>query len=290
MSTDILDKPNIYIPPFSSTLESASMAQIRLAIQGFGGEGKTYAAMTFPNPVVLNLNKGLGAHRGRKEITEIKITDPTFAKNYYPNEPTNIKEVTIAWLRKEALKLTSNQTLVFDGSSDIETAYHIDWKDHPVISSRSGKVDDFAEWGLKLSYFGEITSIFKKCQCNVVWISHEAEKKDKGTGEYTGKIRPLMSGQFADKILGEFTDWVRQLSCNKPNFNSITDAQKKNISDNWGMTVDEFKSMCDTFPRNTIYYWQLESDDIFSGKTSSLVNFPRFIPANYQSFLKYLRK
>jgi hypothetical protein len=281
--------PNIYTPPNSISLDKAMPAQMRLGLQGFPGSGKTFAALTFPNPIVINIDRGLGAHIGRSDVIELPFYDTNYTKFLYPSEPENIKEAVMAWLNKEAGKLTNEQTLVFDGLTGIESAYHSDWKKHPVISTRSGKVDDFSEWGLKIHYFNELTDKFCSLKCNVVFISHESEKKDK-SGDYTGKIRPLMLGQFADKLIGKYTDWFRQLAADKPNFNTISPQQIESIKTNWNMSLDEFKAMCNTFPRNTIYYWQTESSDIFDGKCSSLVNFPRFIPANYQSFIKYTRK
>lgn len=279
---------SIYIPPNSISLDKVSLTQIRLGIQGYFGTGKTYGGMSFPNPVVANIDRGLGAHIGRKDIIELPLYNKDFCKKYYSSEPDNIKEALLQWIQKEGVKLTSNQTLVIDGLTGIESAYHTDWKKHPMISSRSGKVDDFAEWGLKIVYFNELTDLLITLNCHVILICHESEKKDKGTNEYTGKIRPLMSGQFADKIGGKFTDWFRQHAANKPkDFNTI-DVDK--IKKDWGMTPVEFKAVCDTFPRNTVYYWQTESDDTFDGKCSSLVNFPKYIPANYESFRKYMRK
>lgn len=279
---------DIYIPPNSITLDKATyQQQIRLGIQGFPKTGKTWSALTFPNPVVLDIDRGLGAHHGRADVIQVPVWDvEQIGKKYYPSEPDNLKHVVDAWLAKEGPKLTSNQTLIIDALTGIQSAYHRDWSLHPVISSRSNKVDDRAEWGLKIPYFTDLMDRTVKFKCNVILISHEAEKKD-ASGEYSGKIRPLLSGQFGDQITSRFTDWFRQLSGNKPNPASLTDVQKRNIERDWKMTPEQFVKECEVYPRNTIYYWQLESDDTFDGGASSLVNFPRFIFANYASFCKY---
>lgn len=280
----------LYIPPNSISLDKLEMPQIRLGLQGFPKTGKTWSALTFPNPIVADLDRGLGAHRGRTDVIQVPLYDPEFGKKYYTTDPSNVKEVSMAWLLKEGKNLKANQTLIWDGLSGLESAYHSDWKKNPVTSTRSGQVDAFAEWANKLVYFGELCDELIKLKCGVILISHEAEKKDK-SGEYTGKIRPLINGSFGDKIVGKFTDWFRQHAANKPDFTKdLSEMTRKNITNNWGMTVEQFKAMCDTFPRNTIYYWQLENDDNFDGGCSSLVNFPRYIPANYESFCKYMRK
>lgn len=278
---------DIYVPPGSNNLENVSLAQIRLGLQGFAGTGKTWGALTFPNPIVVNIDRGLGAHSGRKDVIELPFYNKEFSKKYWPSEPENIKEAVMVWLQKEAGKLTTNQTLVVDGLTGLESSYHTDFKKHPVYSSNSGKLDPRVEWGLKLVYFGELCDLFNTLNCNVVFIGHESEKKDKD-GEYSGKIRPLMSGAFADKIVGKFTDWFRQLASSKPK--DFATLNVDNLKRDWRMTIAEFQAMCNTFPRNTIYYWNLESDDTFDGKCSSLVNFPKYIPANYESFRKYMRK
>lgn len=277
--TDTMTAPNLYIPKGAITLDQSPPAQIRLGLQGYPKTGKTWSALTFPNPVVLNLNRGLGAHQGRKDVVEIPI---------YKEQ--SVKRAVLEWIRGEAKRLTREQTLVIDALTDIDSAYHTDWEKNPVISSRTGKTDDYAEWGLKLSYFGELCDTLMSLNCNVILISHEAEKKDK-SGEYTGKIRPILTGSFGDKIISKFSDWFRQLTFDKPkDFTKLDPASIARIRAIWDMTVEEFKLMCDTFPRQTIYAWQLEGDDIFDGGCSSLVNFPRYIPANYTSFLKHQRK
>lgn len=279
-------QPPIYIPAYANTLENAQEAQIRLGIQGYMGTSKTWAALTFPNPIVANVDRGLGAHLGRKDVVELPMYSTDFckkiSKTYRDN--THFKEMFLTWLQTDAQKIESNQTLVVDGLTSLEIFYHIWYKANPIYSAKTGKEDQFAEWRTKVEYFGEIFAEFKKLKCHVVMCCHESAQKDKGTGEYTGKIRPLITGQVQDKVGGDFTDWVRAHSADKPkDFNAVKEETLKNF----GMTKEEFKAMCDTFPRNTIYFWQLESDDVFDGKVSSLVNFPRYIPANYQSFMKY---
>lgn len=256
--------------------------QIRLGIQGYGGTGKTWAALTFPNPIVLNLDRGLGAHVGRSDVIEIP-----FYRSEFSGTANQLKDKLMLWLEKEARKLTPAQTLVFDGCTSLQNAYHKWFADNQMsFLTKAGKVDDFAEWAVKRKYYAEVMELFKTLHCNVVFIAHEAEKKDKD-GAYTGKIRPLLSGSFNDELLNHFSDWFRQVAGEKPN---LAEPIKEATLQAFGMTEKEFKDMCSTFPRNTIYYWQTEGDSIFDGKCSSLVNFPRFLKADYSSFLKHTRK
>jgi len=277
----------MYKPVNSRTLAEAEDPQIRLGIQGYGGTGKSYAALNgFPNPIVVNIDRGLGAHKGRSDVLEVALYDTEVCKKINPNhkDNTNLKDTIMLWLANEATKLEKDQTLVWDGGTGTNNAYH-KWYSVNKVVTKTGAYDDYAEYKLKIPFFIDICERFQRLKCNVIYISHESDKKDK-QGEYTGKIRPLLSGQFNDQIINYFTDWFRQHSSDKPDFNKLDEKYLKQ----WDMTRFEFIAMCDTYPRNTIYYWQTESDNIFDGKCSSLINFPRFIPANFESFKKYMRK
>ena len=281
---------NIYIPSGCQTLDkSTAKQQIRLGIQGFPGTGKTWAALTFPNPIVLNLDRGLGAHIGRADVIEIPFYDSKFSGG-----KGQLKDKLVEWIEREGTKLTAEQTLVFDGCSSLEVAYH-QWFAQNAMNfvTKSGKVDDFAEWQVKKKYFGELHELFKSLKCDFVFLSHESERADKPKtvgepGQYTGKIRPLLTGAYGDIIVRDYTDWFRQHSADKPkDFSTI----KPETLVDWGMkSAAEFKAMCDTFPRNTIYFWETDGSSVFDGKCSSLVNHPKYMAASYKEFVKYLRK
>lgn len=273
----------LFLPPYLVSLEKMDIPQVRLGIQGFGGTGKTWSALTFPNPVVLNLDKGLGAHRGKKDVYELKFNDQQWVKeklNKPTYKPYQLIEVIIDWLTTDALKLTPEQTLVFDGNTGWQNAYHLWYSKNQVVSSSSGKLDQYAEWRLKIKWYGELCELFKTLQCHVVFLMHESPDGD------GGKVRPLIRGQFRDEILGHFTDFFRQLAQDKKPIDKI-DEDKLKL---WKMTKTEFINMQDSYDGNTLYFWQTESDDIFDAKASSLFNRPRFIPADFESFKKWMRK
>lgn len=282
-----MSNQNLYIPAGCKSLaEVQDIPQIRLGIQGYPGTGKTYAALTFPNPLVANMDRGLGAHIGRSDVIDVPFYDPAFCRTVNPQHKglQSLKDTLQLWLDKEAFNLEPNQTLVWDGCSTTQKAYHKWVEDNKFSSlflSKDGKFDARKEWGEKIKYFDTLLEMLKGLRCHLVFITHEVEKKE-DDGVYRGKIRPLLSGQSGDQIVKDFTDWFRQLSCDKP-----TDYTEDKPM--WGMKRDEFKKFCESFPRNTIYYWQLEGSDLFDGKCSSLVNFPRFLPATYDSFVKYRR-
>lgn len=282
----------LYTPPGCASLDKSNTEiQIRLGLQGFGGTGKTYSSLTFPNPIVYNIDRGLGAHTGRADVIEIPLHSAAFCKTIDPNfDPDRLKDVILTWLYKEGPKLTSNQTLVVDGNTGIQNAYHR-WyrKNQRNFLTKGGQINDFAEWTEKKVFFGELMELLKTLRCHVVYICHEVDQKDKNGPmgpSYSGKIRPLLTGAFGDEILTHFTDWFRQMSRAKVDPNTIGD----DVLKLWRMTKDEFRKMQDSFTGNAIYYWRTESDDIFDAKCSSLVNAPTLVPATYESFVKYRRK
>jgi hypothetical protein len=282
---------NIYIPPNCNSLDKiVGRQQIRLGIQGFPNTGKTWATLTFQHPIVANLNRGLGAHQGRADVHEVP-----FYKSEVGGKREEVKDKFVQWLEKESPKLSSEQTLILDGLSDIENAYHIWFKanEMEVAISKTGRINEFMEWQIKEKYINEISFILLSLKCDVILLCHESERPDKPTtvgqpGQYTGKIRPVLSGKSGDTIIKDYTDWFRQHVAAKPtDYSSI----KPESLAAWGMKdVKEFKAMCDTFVGPAIYYWQTIGDDLFNAKSGSLVNQPKFIPANWESFSKYMRK
>ena len=285
---------SIYTPNNCKPLsESKVEQQIRLGIQGYPGTGKTWAALTFPNPVVANLDRGLAAHDKRADVIEVPLYNPQWIRETMrlpAYHPSGLKDICIKWLETEATKLTPEQTLVWDGNTGLQNAYH-KWYEanQTLFLTKQGNVNEFAEWTVKKKFFSEIMEIFKSLSCHVVYCCHEIDMKDKNGVNgplYSGKIRPLLTGAFGDEIEGHFNNWFRAHAADKPA--DFTSLKADSVMKMWGMTIDEFRKFCDTFPRGTIYYWQTESDSVFDAKCS-LVNFPRYVPARYETFSKYKR-
>lgn len=283
----------IYTPPNCRKLsEDTAKQQVRLGIQGFPGTGKDWAALGtpdkkqegFPNCIVYNLDRGLSAHQGCEHILEIPV------HSMYKKEDQ--KDKIVDWLTNQGTKLTKDQTLVIDSLSSLEQVYHSWFKVNEMqlaVSRSSGKVNDFIEWQIKEQFFNEIHVLIKSLRCDVILLCHESERADKPTtigqpGMYTGKIRPFLSGKFGDVIIREYTDWFRQHA-----FAKTADPKDTTLA-NFRMTKTEFLAMQQTFVGDTIYAWQTKGDDLFNAKASSLVNPPTYIPATYQSFVKYQRK
>jgi hypothetical protein len=264
-------------------------------LQGYPGSGKTTAALTFPNPVVVNLDRGLGAHIGRKDVIEVPLYDVQFVRQWSKRlsyTPVDLKDIIVEWMDKEAVQLTRDQTLVFDACTGMQNAYHIWYNvNKSAFITKNGEYDGFAEWKVKRQFFGEVMEKFKSLKCDIVFIVHESDQKDKSsvTGPtYSGKIRPLLSGSFGDELGSHFTDVFRCQTTEVPNdFGPLKEAD---LVKNWGMTKQQFKEYCDSSTNGSLYYFQTVSDSVFDAKSSSVMNIPRFVPASYKSFEKYRRQ
>ena len=282
--------PPLYIPqsPHIQTLDKLTASpQIRLGLQGMPGNGKTWAALTFPNPIVLNFDRGLGAHIGRSDVVEVPFYLPEFVDTIYPRSgmksPSNRRDALLKWLVTDGIKLTEEQTLIVDGSTGIQNAFETEYNLHPV-TTKQGAIDDFALWRLKVEYFGEVCETFKFLKCHVVYICHETPDRDK-KGELNGLVRPLLSGQFGDQLASHFTDFFRQLAHAAPTKENELKAKEFYRIDD--ATLKEWRAK---MPPQTFYVWQTQADEIAKCKTSSLVNAPKYILADYTSFAQYRRK
>lgn len=245
------------------------MPQTRLMLMGYPGTGKTWSALTFPNPVVLNLDRGLSAHIGKK-IIEIPLYDialiDALAKRSFQTAPPNARDAVKHWLVNEAQKLEADQTLIVDSWTTLQNAFDLQTKLEPVYSTKTGKEDTYAFWARKVEYALEVCSLLKNIRCHVVVTVHETVERN-DDGNLTGKIKPLMQGQFADQLGGHFTDVFRQLA------------------------VTRYKEPSNTKSEviGTDYLWQTQSDNVVNCKTC-LVGAPKFIKATYEDYIKYKNK
>lgn len=281
---------DIYRPPSSKLLsELQAEPQLRVGLQGPPGCGKTWCSLTFPNPIVLNFDRGLGAHVGRPDVQEIPFYDPKFVDSVKArtglSSPPNRRDALLIWLSQHGTKLSCNQTLVIDSLTQLQNAFHSEYDINPTIA-RSGKIDEFAVWNQKVRYFGDLCDMLKALPCHVVLTSHETADRDKD-GNYNGGVRPLLTGQFADQLASHFTDFFRCHAFAKPSGDRM--AKFKEV-----MLVDDVGSrelIASTSPScQSIYMLQTQADEICKCKTSTLVGAPKFVLANYSTFSKYKRK
>lgn len=282
---------NIYIPPGAIPLDLVDYNfQLRLGIQGPPGTGKSWSTTTFENPIVLSGDRGLISHMGRADIIEIPFYNGVYVDSVKKRDglkcPPNRKEALTEFLSNQALKITKDQTFVLDGGSNIQAWYHIWYRQNKdAFSTKSGEEDKYAQWRMKAEYYQEIMDSIKALNCDVIYLSHESPDRDK-TGELNGQVRPLLTGQFQDELVGHFTDWYRAVTIAKPTKDKLMEFQTKHNLD--AVTLNEWINSTDA-KCPTIYLWQTHSDSLVKCKTS-LVGAPKYVIANSSVFRKYKRQ
>lgn len=279
----------LYIPKGCTTLDKSTFSfQIRLGIQGYPNTSKTWAALTFPNPIVLNMDRKLGAHVGRTDVIETPMWYPPFVDSIVMRDgalaPPNRKDAVLKWIGTEGMKLSENQTLIVDGSTQLQNAFKAQYDLNPEIEAKSGKINKYGQFTQKITYFTDIFETLKSLKCHVVYICHETGARD-DDGEMTTGVRPLLSGQMGDQMAGHFSDWFRALAIAKP----LTDDRKAKMKAAFNLTDERVKEWCASTDNETIYLWQTQSDEVAKCGTS-LLNAPKLILANYKEYAKYQRK
>lgn len=254
----------MYKSPLSSDLTTESESQIFIGLQGAPGTGKTTSAMTFPNPVVINWDRGLRAFIGRKDIIQFPMYSTEFIVEKLGIKPANghkLPSIPAACkkLLEDCTKLTAEQTLVWDSWTTHQDIYDI-WNWEVPYYTKDGKVDEFRPWQEKQDHSGEVIKLLKELKCNVVVIYHTMQVRDKNTGVLLDKEQPLMQGGFTPKIKKNFPFFFRQ-------------------------SIEE-----DKISKERSFLWQTKSDGKFDAKccVPQDSKIPQFIPANYESLMKYL--
>lgn len=239
----------MYIPLGATTLEHVKFPQIRLGLQGEAGTGKTTSALTFPNPVVMDIDNGLTAFSGRADILRIPLYDGAFISSLNDGRFrdkkadgfVNYRDAILWWIHHEAAKLEENQTLIIDSWTALQNWFDTRMGSEPVFSKK-GEIDDYAFWEKKIAYSKTILDLTQTLRCHVVVNFHEAKERDKVTGALLDKVQPLMQGKFVTYLKKYFSDFFRSkvIQTKDPKTGAVIDAK---------------------------YVWQVRSDNQFDAKT-----------------------
>jgi len=266
----------MYIPTKSQNLKEIDFVQIRLGLLGESGTGKTFSALTFPNPVVADFDGGLVAHQGR-DIIAIPfhehdwVKDAPRGKITHPNGGPNRRDAFLEWLKTEAVKLEKDQTLVLDSWTTLQDAFDAQTDLEPAVNN-DGKIDSYVFWERKIDFSKQVMTSLKGLKCHVVVTFHESKVRDPKTGQLMDKIAPLMQGKFVASLMLHFTDFFRCHAKDKIKL----DANKKPVLDELtGKQVVE----------DTIFLWQCKSDSSVNCKTR-MHDAPMFLEPHFNS-LKY---
>lgn len=257
--------PELYIPPSSVNFLTKRSSRIILGIQGEPGTGKTTAAGTFPNCVYLNMDGEEDFFVG-KDIPHIPIYDYAWVVNYgFP--PTrakaqpNRRDAILKFLQEDAMKLTPEQTLVYDSWTRSQTFFDQQQELEPKIT-KEGKVDEFDFWGKKIDFSEKVMTYLHSCKCNVVVIFHESKVRDIKSGQLLEKTAPLMQGKFVAQLKAWFPNYFRAV------VNETKDKEGKVIKSE--------------------YLWQIKSDNQFDVKCKlAIPDNVFFVKPSYEVFETY---
>lgn len=262
-ATNVPFVEGFYIPP--TVVKSKTNAQRRIGIQGPASGGKTYSALTFPNPLVLDFDNGLTAH---PDVDHVPFYDPEFIGKYNPNFKPKIKgtfpnrrDALLKWLEEDALKLHPEQTLIIDSWTTVQSAFDQQQELEPK-ATKSGGIDEYDFWAKKIDFSRKVSQYLCSVKCNVVVTLHETAVRDIKTGQLLEKISPLMQGKFLAELKIYYTDFFRM----------VNEEEKKE-----GKVV------------GCKYFWQVRSDSNFDAKCR-LPKLPLGmvrIPATYESIQQY---
>lgn len=288
-----------YLPPGCTTLDKIEFnPQLRIGIQGFPKSGKTFAALTFNNPIVANFDRGLKTHFGRADVIEVPFYSDAFVEKYVKRKtpeyvdirngvkkqrPYNRRDALTSWLYTEGVNLERNQTLVLDGNTSIQAAFHAQYWTDPALD-KDGKIKPYEEYAQKITFYTELAFCLKALKCDVVFICHESRDRN-DQGDLNGKIRPLLSGAFKDELASHFTDWFRALVYDKP----TNKAEITKLSLLLKCSEDYVQQLIsESSPKSeSLWLWQTESDAIAECSTS-IPNCPKYITSGAATIRRLL--
>lgn len=249
-----------FIASFPYIQVTPSFMQVRMGLIGAPGTGKTTAALTFPNAIVLDED-----NKCPPGVNNVPLWDPEVCRKWVTVKSKidyGPRNGLIDFLKTEGPKFPKDSTLIHD--SWTSTMNKLDgWQDANKVSiywsAKKNEVDGFALHGDRLAMAVELSNAYKALKCNVIICIHEQIERDKD-GNALSSIKPLMKGQFADQMAAHLTAFFRQLHSPK-----------------WS--------------GNNGYYWKVKADDVFKPITPHGFVVPELgcIDATYEAYRKQFK-
>lgn len=262
---NVTDIANIYMPEGTvNTSQTRASRTKRLLLVGAAGSGKSWSAVTFPNPFILDYDNNLQHDYFRDlAMPTIPCYDVSATREIKIKERKVIdpREWIIQWLAVEGKKFSEQQTIILDSLTGLSDIVRILYEKE-VPTSKSGHDDKYWFWRMWAAYFRELFSAVRDLPCNVVVIMHENEMRDSETNRVTS-VKPLIQGQeFSPRIPSFFTDVYRQIAIPKENLMQLKPGMKSAIT----------------------YWWQIKSDRKFDAARTTIITDNVLVPATYKSF------
>jgi len=164
--------------------------QVKMLVYGESGVGKTVFASTWPNPVFLDIDKGMASVN--KEVFRIQIDtwdDLIEASDFLANEKHPFKTVV----------LDSLNELQYLSMRNVVTSF-------PSIRRSYDSLPAISDYGKMLDDFDKIVRFMKSFSTNVVFIAQVAERKFD-----TDPVQPQFTGKSTARNISRMMDIVGYL-------------------------------------------------------------------------------
>lgn len=272
-----------YIPPDALSLADEDKPVFKVALQARGGQGKTYSALSFPNPIVLNFDKNLQAFTGRPDIHQIPFWQDEFVDKIIKRGNTldadykpkvlrpNRRDALLMWLNKEGPKFTPDQTIILDSWSKAQDGFDQQESIEPHYTKK-GDIDEFAFWASKIEWSTNLCEVLGSLNCNVVVTFHEMYVTNESGTVVVNKVIPLQQGKFVNKVSLYFSDWFRCWFFPKGTLRTELPLPIQETIKESSLAEDQG-------------WWQTKSSLLADCKTR-IKACPQFIKADYQTLIK----
>lgn len=243
-------------------IQTPAQSQQRIGLIASPGAGKTTAALTWPNPIVLDFDR-----KCPPGVNAIPFYNPAVAKKFLlPSHKSAIdyspRYALIDFLEKEGPKFSPDTTLIIDSWTSMMNQLDI-WQETNKTalywSDKKKDVDGYQLHGDRLTMGIEVAMTAKELPCNIIYLFHEQIERDK-EGNALTSIKPVMKGQFADQFSLHLTAFFRVRHSPK-------------------------------WPTNNGYYFRVKADDAFKAVTPHKFQVPSegAIDATYDAYIKQIK-
>lgn len=203
-----MDNTELYIP--SNATPPTQHTTFRVGLQGRPKTGKTWSALTFPNPFVIDIDNNIPRnHPAFGLVQTAPIWNEDWTKQHFPRAGGVKHHIVGQWLATEGRKFGTNQTLILDSITLLGNYFDAYYQNNPVYSSK-GVLDKWFAWREKIRFFTDLHDTIKSLKCHFVAIVHETNDYD-DEGTVIG-IKPLLTGAYGDQLAGQYCEWFRQVT------------------------------------------------------------------------------
>lgn len=191
--------------PKSNVIEpvkSTEVTNLRVLLIGYPHAGKTFAALSFPDPYVIDFDNKLPLNTANFPFHNEEWVRTTFPQQDH-RMGCNRRDAFLSFLRSQMNNYTGH-TLILDSWTLCMATYSAWARQNPgQFMSKEGNVDPRKIFLDKLEYSVEVVTLLSGHKGHVVVTAHASPERDE-KGKVTGTFRPFTTGQFRDIMSGFF--------------------------------------------------------------------------------------